>query len=254
VLGVPPAAASAVTPPALRVDGATAGEQAGTSLAAAGDVDGDGHEDLVVGAPLASPGGRARAGMAYLLLGPLAPGELDLAAAERSIRILGPAPGALAGMSVAAAGDVNGDGLDDVVVGAPGAAPNEEGPAGPPGHAYVVFGARGLSAVDLAALGPRGFAIAGERRPFPDAFGFSVAGAGDVDGDGRADVAVGAPGNQGFESETSPGRASSSGAGPPRRCAPGGWAAVACASSADRRAECARSPGRATWTATAAPT
>lgn len=190
----------------LRLDGAAAGDGAGAAVAAAGDVDGDGHADLVVGAPRATSAGRPGAGAVYLVLGPLAPGVQRLDG-PNVVRISGPRAGALAGSSVAAAGDVNGDGLGDVVIGAPGAEPNQEGPGGPAGRAYVVFGRRAPATVDLAALGSRGFTIAGERRPFPDAFGWSVAGVGDVNRDGRADVAIAAPGNQGFEDSSSAGRA-----------------------------------------------
>ena len=56
-----------------------------------------------------------------------------------------------AGSSVAAAGDVNGDGLDDVVIGAPGGSPEDEGLATQSGRAYVVFGRRAGGSVDLAA-------------------------------------------------------------------------------------------------------
>src|SRR5690348_11576747 len=85
----------------LRLDGATAGEQAGVSLAGAGDVNGDGRRDLIVGAPYAAP---------YVMFGPVASGTLDLATlGSRGFAISDDRAGAMLGRSVAAAGDVNGD-------------------------------------------------------------------------------------------------------------------------------------------------
>ena len=93
--------------------------------------------------------------------------------------------------SVAGAGDVNGDGIDDLIVGAPSRSGRQLA-----GESYVVFGTdTGFAAsLDLAALdGSNGFRLDGIDAD--DDSGFSVAGAGDVNGDGFDDLIVGAPGD-----------------------------------------------------------
>jgi hypothetical protein len=169
------------------LDGAAAGDLTGVWVAA-GDVNGDGRPDAIAGAPFADPVGRLNAGAVQVALGTSLP-SVDLAApGTGDFRVEGAAPGELAGYSVAAAGDVNGDGVGDVVLGAPGASPLGRAGAG---SAYVVFGSRTPRTVDLAALGPNGFRIDGEHAG--DELGYAVAGAGDVNGDHLADVVVGAP-------------------------------------------------------------
>jgi hypothetical protein len=219
-------------PPALVIDGA-AGDLLGTSLAAVGDVDGDGLADLLIGAPGSTdvhPGATGRALLVFgsSLLGSRAPAGIP-----------GPLAGGGFGAAVAGLGDWNGDGHPDFAIGAPRA--NAEagevlvylGGPGVPGPAVATlhgkfpgdeFGAavagagrtRGGSFADLIVGAPlnsdvtiwagktylyfggavpdttadRTWAGAG----FGDFFGTSVAGAGDVNGDGRDDVLVGAPG------------------------------------------------------------
>jgi hypothetical protein len=139
-------------------------------VAAAGDVNGDGYADVVVG-PFDSP---ASAGTAYLYLG--GPSGLS----QTAITLAGPGapPGSKTPFfssygAVAGAGDVNGDGYADVVVGAEGV-----------NAAYVYLGgANGPSSSPFTLVGPG--ASMGQ-------FGVSVAGAGDVNGDGFADIVVGA--------------------------------------------------------------
>jgi FG-GAP repeat len=172
----------------IRIQGAAAGGNAGVSVAGAGDVNGDGRADMLVGAHFSGNRARARSGSAFVVFGKPAPGTLDLAAlGQAGFRIDGGSPGDLAGWSVARTGDVNGDGLADVVVGAPQA--DNNGRPGS-GSAYVVFGKEGPANVDLAVLGRAGFRIDGAGAG--DEAGTAVAGAGDLNSDGHADVIVGA--------------------------------------------------------------
>ena len=171
----------------FRIDGAAAGELSGRSVAGAGDVNGDGFADLIVGAYLADPNG-TNSGASYVVFGTASgfSSSLDVSALDgaNGFRIDGAAASDFSGISVAGAGDVNDDGFADLIVGAYLADPNGTNS----GASYVVFGtASGFSSsLDVSALdGANGFRIDGAAAV--DESGFSVAGAGDVNGDGFAD-------------------------------------------------------------------
>lgn len=135
------------TIPGVRMDGAAAGDQIGTSIAGGASPNGDPAGDLILGAPLSDPGGDVEAGRAFLLFGPFASGNLSLSQVGTMIPGViyeGAAAGDQAGKSVALwrdLGGTDGDGLDDVVIGSPGADPNIGGSVIPDGGVvYVIHG------------------------------------------------------------------------------------------------------------------
>lgn len=182
------------------IEGADPDDRSGTWVAAGGDLNGDGIDDLLVGADAADAAGDAvpEAGESYVVFGGTevgaAPVDLaDVAAGTGGFVIFGTTEADRSGRSVAAAGDVNGDGFGDLVIGSYGA----EAPGGPSpdaGAAWVVFGrAGGLDGpIDLAAIaaGQGGFVIRGAAAS--DFAGEVATGAGDVNGDGYADLLLGA--------------------------------------------------------------
>jgi len=176
----------AASAPDLTVFGADAGDYLADRFSlTSGDFNGDGKDDILVGAPLADGPDNARTntGEAYIILG-RDDGEasLDLAADEPNLTIIGANAGDNLGF-VVAAGDVNGDGTDDILVGARFATP-AGGTAGT-GEAYVIFGSSSLEGTLDIAKGQQDFTIAGASAG--DYLGYALT-AGDVNGDGIADI------------------------------------------------------------------
>jgi hypothetical protein len=177
----------------FRLDGVSTSDMSGSSVSSAGDVNGDGYDDVIIGAPRGTSEGKDAAGETYVVFGRVSGwgSSLDLSSlnGNNGFRLDGDI-GTFTGSSVSSAGDVNGDGYDDVIIGAFSADPDGKYEAG---ESYVVFGkSSGFSAsIDLSSLdGSNGFRLDGVDAN--DKSGYSVSSAGDVNGDGYDDVIIGA--------------------------------------------------------------
>ena len=173
-------------------------EYLGTSVASAGDVNGDGIADIVIGSVWTDPSGdgsTSYAGRTHVVFGRDGGfGErlrVDALDGTNGFVVDGLYGGDYSGSAVASAGDLNGDGIDDLVIGATGA---DAGLGSTTGGIFVVFGTRDgfAPSLDLATLdGTNGFVIA---PPVDDVYaGGALSSAGDVNGDGIDDLLIGAP-------------------------------------------------------------
>jgi len=181
------------------VSGVDAEDGSGFSVSGAGDINGDGFDDIIIGAQRASPDGRSLAGESYVVFGGSGefPAEISLSSLDgvNGFVIIGRDSEDEGEMRASAAGDINGDGIDDIIVGAPAVDTSNGTVANNQGESYVIFGTTdGFAAqFDLRDLdGSNGFAISGDNAG--DVSGLSVSAAGDINGDGIDDIIIGAIG------------------------------------------------------------
>ncbi len=175
-------------------------DQFGWSVSSAGDINSDGMTDIIIGAIAADNSEGDVSGQAFIIFGgDDFPGVFDLSTLNEpespaGITINGINAGDRVGNSVSHAGDVNDDGIDDIIVGANRANANSEIDSG---QSYIIYGDMNLPGViELSALNQpgdnaNGILINGFNEDYQS--GFVVSTAGDINGDGIDDVLVGAP-------------------------------------------------------------
>jgi concanavalin A-like lectin/glucanase superfamily protein/FG-GAP repeat protein len=159
-------------------------DYSGYSVSSAGDVNGDGYDDILIGAYNDEEGG-SQAGQTYLILGKESGWEINVSLSQSDASFIGEDSSDYSGYSVSSAGDVNGDGYDDILIGAY----KDEVGGSDAGQTYLIFGKatgwsmnKNLSTANASFIG----------EDSSDYSGYSVSSAGDVNGDGYDDILIGA--------------------------------------------------------------
>ena len=169
--------------------GEFAHDQSGIAAAGAGNVDGDNFDDILIGAWQHRAQGESGPGRSYLILGAsiaagLEKGKRTWDLGEADAIFEGEADGDESGLAVAGAGDVNDDGLDDILIGAWNRTEDNEESRG---KAYLILGSEEIASPSVQSLGAADAQFLGWGSG--DNFGHSVASVGDVDGDSEPRVA-----------------------------------------------------------------
>ena len=197
------------------VEGVDSSDRSGFAVSSAGDVNGDGFDDFLIGAPFAENGfGQSYSGKAFLLYGNSSLGSngrfsLSNIYSENGLVILPNSnnfrySGYQLGDELSSAGDINGDGFDDIIIGVPGAPRDPYDSSYLAGESYVIFGDPTIDTDNRLFVnelnGRNGFTLFGETSY--DFSGSSVSKLGDFNGDGFDDLIIGTPGYDRFNPDS----------------------------------------------------
>ncbi|MDX2050548.1 MAG: FG-GAP-like repeat-containing protein, partial [Rickettsiaceae bacterium] len=166
------------------LQGINTNDYTGSSVSNAGDVNGDGYSDMIIGAS----GYSSYAGRAYVIYGGPALASINLGSltSSQGFTVDGINTNDETGVSVSSAGDINNDGYYDVMISASGYSSYA-------GRTYIIYGGSSLQNINLASLtSSQGFLVQGANSN--DHLGFSVSSAGDLNNDGYDDMIIGAYG------------------------------------------------------------